>query len=288
MNPSDILALISAIHFNKGLWDPFRFLTTPDGFFGFTGWAGGLKTVTLSLSTLCLAAEITRRAKSRLEGEKLVSLPHLVGSVLLLSLIAVSGFYEYAFRLVVSIGAFIQNTLMGTLIDYLEADLAGLYKNLAGQSRGMFGWLTAYMELFTPLRLLSAIAVWTALSLLYIIPLLQALYLAILFLLGPLLLPFGFFTPMRGVALFWIWQVLGAVFIGIIAVVSYSAISASGVINNLSTSSENHVLTLYYSLVTIGVLVLVPSIAFGLFGAFKMSVGYGMKKSTKFLMMGFG
>ena len=155
-------------------------------------------------------------------------------------------------------------------------EIQNLMKGILGSTRNPVALFTAFLELFTPLGLLTVVAYYLVIAALFALPYVQALFIAVFVLLGPILLPFALWSPTRIVARKWFLSLLGSAFVSVFGMVAYTAIFVSGILTNLAMAGERHVPSLVYSFTTLAFLFSVVWSSFRLFGAMSLSLRQGL------------
>ncbi len=279
----DVINQLSILKFGNNSWDPWLLINNARLDLG--GLTGTFRYIGLSLIAVCFILEFFRQNKKALEddNERPVKFKLVIFTILIGVTLFSPGVYQTFLSGIMSIGGAIQNKVSSTYVDLLTADVWSMGKTMAESSKNPFSWLAAMFEIVTPIGIISILANWIALGLLYLIPLIQATYFAIHFFLGFICLPFWLFEPFRGVAWFWLSQILAVSFFGVFASVGYAVISAGNLIQKIQESHSNHILSLFYSMVTIAVLVFSCVMSFSLFSTFKMSVMSGVRSTARLI-----
>ncbi len=278
MTPIDGVGDLAAM-LAGNFWKPYRFLD--EGSLIFIDWLKSMRPVSASLLVLLFLLEIARRKRASLETGKLNILPICIWASLLGVFLVSVDVYWYGTHLLIEIGGSIARTVNNAAMDAIDMEVSNLMKGILISSTNPLSFFTALLEMMTPIGLLTIISYWCVIVLLFAIPLLQSLYIAVFVLLGPILIPFSIWEPTRRVGEKWLLSLLGAAFISVFGIIAYTAISVSGILTNLAASGENHVLSLLYSFTTIAFLIAVPWTSFKLFGALSPSIQDGFAEAAR-------
>lgn len=274
MTPQDALNALATMKIGGDFWKPYRFLT--DNEIVFSDWLDTVRSISAALLILFLLLDLIRRVRSELEGgEQAGAFAFFVWSALLGAFLTVPGLYWFGIRLLVEIAASLSNVIHNADLDAMDFEISNLMKGILVSTTNPIAVLTATLEMFTPVGLLSAIAYYLVIAVLYALPFVQSLFLAVFVYLGPLLLPFALFRPFQGVARKWLMGLLGASFLSVFGIIAYTAISVSGILTNLAMAGEKHIPSLIYSLTTLAFLLSVVWSSFRLFGAVSLSMRQG-------------
>lgn len=280
MTPHDLLNyLMAMLHGN--FWKPYRFLD--EGRLIFTDWLSAMRPVSAGLLVLFLVLEFLRRKRGALESGDVPFVGLLTWSALLGVFLVSVDVYWFGTHLLVEIGGSVSRALNNAAMDAIDMEITNLLKGLLQSTQNPLSFFSALLEMMTPIGLLTVTSYWIVIALLFVIPLLQSLYIALFVLLGPLLLPFALWEPTRRVAKMWLLSLLGSAFISVFGIIAYTAISISGILTNLASAGENHILSLVYSFTTIAFLVAVPWASYRLFGALSPSIQEGLSLAMRHL-----
>jgi hypothetical protein len=280
MTPMDGLNYLVAMlagHF----WKPYRFLD--EGTFIFSDWLHSMRGVSAALIVLFFLLEYIRRQRASLESGEFHVLGLVVWTALLSVFLVSANAYWYGTHTLVEVGSSIGRAVDNAAMDALDMEVSNLLKGILKSTQNPVSFFTALLELMTPIGFLTLVSYWLVVALLFAIPLLQSLYVAVFVLLGPILVPFALWEPTRMVAKKWLLSLLGASFISVFGIVAYTAISVSGILTNLAEAGENHVLSLVYSFTTLAFLIAVPWVSFRMFGALSPSVSEGVALAMRTL-----
>jgi hypothetical protein len=274
MTPLDAINSLATMQIGGHFWQPYRFLTESE--LVFSDWLDTVRSISAALIVLFFLLDILRRLRSELEGgEQAGAFAFFIWSALLGAFLTIPGLYWFGARLLVEIGASLSSIIHNADLEAMDFEISNLMKGILVSTTHPIAVLTATLEWFTPVGLLSAIAYYLVIAALYALPFVQSLFLAVFVYLGPLLLPLALYRPLQGVARKWLMGLLGASFISVFGVVAYTAISVSGILTNIAMAGEKHIPSLIYSLTTLAFLLSVVWSSFRLFGVMSLSVRQG-------------
>jgi hypothetical protein len=274
MTPLEAVNELAAMSFRGGFWKPYRFLE--ENAFLFDGVLQHLLPLSVALLVLFFLLEIIRYLKGFLEGQDTAA-PNgfFVWSALLAAFLTLPGLYWYGVRLVIETASFMAQAIHNADVEAMDLDIQNLMKGVLASTQNPVSLFTAFLELLTPVGLLTVVSYYLVIAFLYALPFVQALFIAVFVLLGPILLPFALWTPTRVVAKKWFLSLLGTAFISVFGIIAYTAISVSGILSNLAMAGERHIPSLVYSFTTLAFLLSVTWSSYRLFGAMTLSVKHG-------------
>lgn len=277
MTPLEAVNELAASSLHGSFWKPNRFLE--DNAWIFNDWLHEVRPLSAGLLILCFLLEVIRQQKSILEGREGRGIYALfVWTSLLGAFLTVPELYWAGVRLCLSVASTLSSSIHSADLDAMDMEVANLMKGVLASTQNPVALFTALLELLTPVGLLSVTSYYLVIACLYGLPYVQALFLAVYVMIGPFLLPFALFAPMRGVASKWFLSLLATAFISVFGIIAYTAISVSGILSNLAMAGERHVPSLVYSFVTLAFLFSVVWSSFRLFGALRLSVKDGFYK----------
>lgn len=275
MTPLEALSELAALSMRGSFWRPYRFLE--QNVFLFGDWMHQIRPLSAGLLVLFFILEILRHQKAFLEGENTSAVHALfVGSALLGAFLTVPGLYFEGVKLLIGVASYLAQIIHTVNVEALDMEIQNLMKGILGSTQNPIALFTAFLELFTPLGLLTVVAYYLVIAALYALPYVQALFIAVFVLLGPLLLPFALWSPTRIMARKWFLSLMGTAFLSVFGMVAYTAISVSGILTNLAMAGERHVPSLVYSFTTLAFLLSVVWSSYRLFGAMSLSLRQGL------------
>ena len=274
MTPLEAVNELAAMSLHKDFWKPYRFLD--DNTFLFNDWMREIRPLSAGLLVLFLVLEIIRRQQGELRGESpMGTYATFIWASLLGAFLTVPGLYFEGIKTCIEVASSLSNSIHNADLDAMDMEISNLMKGILASTLNPVALMTAFLELLTPIGLLTVVGYYLVIAILYALPYVQSLYIAVFVFLGPILLPFAIFAPMRAVARKWFLSVLGASFISVFGIIAYTAISVSGILTNLAMAGDKHVPSLVYSFVTLAFLLSVVWSSFRLFGAISLSVQQG-------------
>lgn len=277
MTPLEAVNELAALSVRGSFWRPYRFLE--ENVFMFGDWMHQIRPVSAGLLVLFFVLEILRHQKAFLEGENPAAVHAVfIGAALLGAFLTVPGLYFEGIKLCVGVASYLSQAIHNADVDAMDMEIQNLMKGILGSTQNPIALFTAFLELFTPLGLLTVVAYYLVIATLFALPYVQALFIAIFVLLGPILLPFAMWSPTRIVARKWFLSLLGSAFLSVFGMVAYTAISVSGILTNLAMAGERHVPSLVYSLTTLTFLFSVVWSSYRLFGAMSLSIRQGVSQ----------
>ncbi len=285
MTPLEAVNELAAMSVRGNFWRPYRFLE--DNGFLFSGLLEQLLPLSAGLLVLFFLLEIIKYQKGFLEGQGTASpLGFFIWSALLASFLTLPGLYWYGIRLVIETASYLAQAIHNADVEAMDMDIQNLMKGVLASTQNPVSLFTAFLEIFTPVGLLTVVAYYLVIALLYVLPFVQSLFIAVFVLLGPILLPFALWSPTRVVAKKWFLSLLSTAFISVFGIIAYTAISVSEILSNLAMAGEKQIPSLVYSFTTIAFLLSVTWSSYRLFGALTLSVqhvwGYVARPLRKF------
>jgi hypothetical protein len=277
MTPLEAMNELAALSIRGSFWRPYRFLE--ENVFLFNDWMHQIRPLSAGLLVLFFVLEILRHQKAFLEGENPAAAHALfAGSALLGAFLTVPGLYFEGVKLAVGVGSYLAQVVHTANVDALDMEIQNLMKGILGSTQNPVALFTAFLELFTPVGLLTVVAYYLVIAALFMLPYVQALFIAVFVLLGPFLLPFALWNPTRAVARKWFLTLMGSAFLSVFGIIAYTAISVSGILTNLAMAGERHVPSLVYSFTTLAFLLSVVWSSYRLFGAMSLSIRQGLAR----------
>jgi hypothetical protein len=275
MTPLEALNELAAMSIRGSFWRPYRFLE--ENVFLFNDWMHEIRPLSAGLLVLFFILEILRHQKAFLEGENTSAVHALfAGSAILGAFLTAPGLYFEGVKLCVGVASYLSQIIHTANVEAMDLEIQNLMKGILGSTRNPIALFTAFLELFTPIGLLTVVAYYLVIAVLFALPYVQALFIAVFVLLGPVLLPFALWSPTRIVARKWFLSLMGSAFLSVFGMVAYTAISVSGILTNLAMAGERHVPSLVYSFTTLAFLLSVVWSSYRLFGAMSLSIRQGL------------
>lgn len=280
MNPHEALIQLGNMLHGK-FFDPSAFLVLNSALI--SDLLRQVRLLAAGLFTVFLLLEIVRRLMGDLSGKPLSFLPLFISAGLLGAGIASPEAYFYVCNLIVSLGS-----VAASAIDNINVSVAGMeVQNLMWASLAStlnpVAWFMALLDMLNPLSFIAVALYWLATALLFVMPILQGVFIATFIILGPLLLPFAIFKPFARIGLVWLYSLLAASFFGVFGVIAYTAISVSGILTYIAESRSNVFLSATYSLVTILVIMCIPKTAFSLFQGTYAALSKGVSMTKRLI-----
>lgn len=275
MTPVEAMNELAASSVRGSFWRPNRFLE--GNTILFSDWLHQIRPISAGLLVLFFTVAIIRSFSAILEGRDVRKVHSLmVWAALLGAFLTVPDLYWTGVRFCISVASTLSESIHNADLEAMDMEVSNLMKGVLGSTQNPVALFTALLELLTPVGFLTVTCYYLVIACLYGLPYVQSLYLGISVLLGPLLLPFAVFAPMRNVARRWFLGLLGAAFLSVFGIIAYTAISVSGILTNLAMAGERHIPSLVYSFVTLAFLLSVVWSSFRLFGAISLSVRKGL------------
>ncbi len=285
MTPLEAVNELAAMSIKGSFWNPYRFLN--ENVFLFNDFLNKIIPLTAGLLIFFFVLEMLRHQKAFLEGGSTSSLNgYFFWSAVLATFLTAPTLYFYGVRLVIELAASIASAIHNADVDAMDMDIQNLMKAVLLSTENPISLFTAFLELLTPVGFLTVVAYYLVIAVLYLLPYVQAMFIAVFVMLGPILLPFALWSPTRSVAKKWFLSLLSAAFISVFGMIAYTAISVSGLLSNMAMAGEKHIPSLVYSFTTLAFLLTIVWSSYRLFGALTISVnhgfGYVMRPLRKF------
>nr|MDQ3003695.1 type IV secretion system protein [Fibrobacterota bacterium] len=212
MTPMDGLNYLIAM-LTGNFWKPYRFLD--EGTLLFSDWLTTIRGVSAALLVLLFVMEYIRKQRASLISGEFHIAGLLIWSSLLSVFLVSADAYWFGTHLLVEVGSSIARSINNVAMDAIDMEISNLLKGILASTQNPLSFFTALLEMTTPIGFLTVVSYWVTVGLLFAIPLLQSLYVAVFVLLGPILLPFSLWAPTRGVGKKWLLSLLGSAFISI-------------------------------------------------------------------------
>ena len=277
MTPLEALNELARMSLGGGFWRPYQLLE--ENVLFFNDWLHQVRALSAALLVLFFLLEILRHQKAFLEGRNTAAVHGVfLWSALLGAFLTVPDLYFEGVKLCVGVPSYLAQAVHTADLEMMDMEIRNLVKGVLVSTQNPVSFFTALLELLTPVGLLTVVAYWLVIAMLYALPYVQALFIAVFVLLGPFLLPFALWAPTRLVARKWFMSLLGSAFLSVFGIIAYTAISVSGILTNLAMAGEKHIPSLVYSFTTLAFLLSVVWSSYRLFGAMSLSVRQGWRQ----------
>jgi hypothetical protein len=242
-----------------------------------------LRLASIALFVMFFLLEINRRLIAQVSGQPLNLLPLVIGSSLLGFGISSPSAYLYICKIIISLGDLVSKSIDNINTQAVGLEIQNLMRGPLQGSLNPVSLFMAIIDMLNPLTAVTVILYWVATGLLFVMPILQAIFLALFILLGPILIPMSVFKPFSGLGSVWLFSMLAASFFSVFGIIAYTAISVSGILTFIAEAQSNVFISATYSLVTILVILSIPKISFNLFRGSYASLTKGASMTLRLL-----
>ncbi len=264
-------------------FDPMAYLADNDALLG--EMLRHFRLASIAVFILFFVLEIIRRQMRNISGGQPNMMPFILASILLGVVIGAPGVYLYGCKLIIATGAYVAKVIDNIDSAAVGMEVQNLMRGSLLNTLNPVAFFTAIMEMLNPLAFISVLLYWTATGLLFVMPILQGLFIGLFVVMGPILLPLAIFKPFARVGMVWLYSLLAASFFSVFGVIAYTAISISGILTFIAESQTNVFLSSTYSLVTIFLILCIPKTSFALFEGSYAAITKGVSMTARLLKM---
>jgi TrbL/VirB6 plasmid conjugal transfer protein len=261
------------------MWNPFQLIYVTNNGVEANQWASFITSM-VNIGILVLLLMATFRFVSILMDEmnNIPAATALIGVLLEIAFVGLC-LWNYTWFAEIFPGIFqrLTNSILDAYRNDIMTDAANALGVAALEKTSESKWFSLNISLSSFPQAISNILGVLALAMTWIVSIYQAALYTLWYLIGPILIPFFVFRPLRGVAVRWFRSLLAVSFMGVVGSVLFMLIQRSGWMMQAFASGHNnsYVTSLVFSAVCLLLMFSIPALSSAIFSGIEASLTRG-------------